>query len=49
MNSEVEMRTLNPYPAKTYPDKVNHLNFQPIEVVDRGSETQSQLVENYSY
>ena len=43
------MRTLNPFPAKPYPDKVIYLNFQPIEIVDRGSETQSQVVENYSY
>ena len=28
--------------------KVIYLNFQPFEVVDRGSETQPQVVENYS-
>ena len=28
--------------------KLIHLNFQPLEVVDRGSETQPQVVENYS-
>ena len=32
-----------------YPAKVIYLNFQPLEIVDRGSETQAQVVENYSY
>ena len=35
--------SLNPYPAK-----VIYLHFQPLEVVDRGSETQPQVVENDS-
>ena len=31
------------------PAKLIYLNFKPLEVVDRGSETQPQVVENYSY
>ena len=33
----------NPSPAKFI-----YLTFQPLEVVDRSSETQPQVVENYS-
>ena len=29
--------------------KFIYLNFQPLEVLDRGGETQPQVVENYSY
>ena len=29
------------------PKLTNMSNFPPLEVVDRGSETQSQVVENY--
>ena len=32
-----------------YPAKLNNLNFHPLEVVDRGSETQLQMGENYTY
>ena len=43
-NISVLLLTLNPYPAN-----VIYFNFQPLEVVNRGSETQPQVVENYSY
>ena len=33
----------------SYPAKVIYLNFQPLEVVGRCSETQLQVAENYSY
>ena len=36
---------INPVPAL----KLSYLNFQPLEVVGRGSETQLQLGENYLY
>ena len=29
--------------------EVKWLNFQPLEVVDRGSETQPEVVNNYPY
>ena len=35
---------INPYPAKLI-----YLNFHPLEVVGRGSETQLQVGENYAY
>ena len=30
------------------PAKLSYLNFHPLEVVGRGSETQLQVAENYS-
>ena len=44
MNEKYWETTINPYPAKLI-----YLNFQPLEAVDRGSETQPQVVENYWY
>ena len=34
----------NPYPVK-----LNHLNFQPLEVVSRYRDPQLQVAENYAY
>ena len=41
---EIHMKTVNPYTAK-----VIYLGFQPLEVVSRNHDSQSKVVENYSY
>ena len=33
----------------TYPAELNYLNFQPLEIVSRYRDPQTQVVENYSY
>ena len=35
--------------CKGYPDRLNYLNFQPIEAVSRYRDPQPQVVENLSY
>ena len=41
---EIHMKIVNPYTVK-----VIYLSFQPLEVVSRNHDSQSKVVENYSY